>query len=169
METFTMPNDPATILKLQDLLAAIRAYPDPRRASTEWKQAFNLLKKTDAESNHVANVVAMRGVDALAALIDELVAANEPASAVEPDPDAPGTPDDLTCKMALQAFRKRLKLMRLDEESKIDARNPLSKGGQSEISAIVPPKQWPAAVWNELVRRGKLRHTGKGFYELTGH
>lgn len=163
-----MPHDPAIIQKLQELLTAIRAYPDPRRAAAEWKQAFNLLKKTDAESNHVANVVARRGVDALAELIDELAAANEPAPVGEPGPDAPGTPDDLTCKMALQAFKKRLKLIRLDDESQVDARNPLSKGGKSEVSSILPPSEWPAAVWNELVRRGKLRHTGKGFYELTG-
>ncbi|QNN25330.1 hypothetical protein HED60_02455 [Planctomycetales bacterium ZRK34] len=71
--------------------------------------------------------------------------------------------------MALQAFKKRLKLIRLDDESQVDARNPLSKGGKSEVSSIMPPNEWPAAVWNELVRRGKLKHTGKGFYELTGH
>jgi hypothetical protein len=32
----------------------------------------------------------------------------------------------------------------------------------------VPPSQFPQAVWDELVRRGKLRTTDQEFYELVG-
>jgi len=158
-----MDTDPQIVEKLKELLAAIRKYPDPRRATKEWKQAYNLLKKTDAERNHVDNVVAMRGVDNLAKLIDEVSAADEP-----PPPPDPNAPDDNTCQKALRAFKKRLRLTRLDDESQIDARNPLSKGEASQIDQIVPPTEFPKAVWDELVRRGKLRPTGKGFYALTG-
>ena len=63
-----------------------------------------------------------------------------------------------------QAFRKRLSLMVLDEESKL-GRNPLTKGAKSGIAGIVPPGEWPEPVWQELVRQGKLRHVGHGFYE----
>ncbi len=144
--------------KLNDLLTAIRASGDPRRAAAEWKQAFNLLKKTDLPANRVANVVAMRGVDQLAELIESLAG---PPQVAEED-----RPDEETCKAALRAFRKRLKLTRLDDESQIDNRNHLSKGAVSEINAIIPPADWPAAVWQELARQGKLRALGKGFYEL---
>lgn len=157
-----MSVDDAMMAKLDELVETIGKYPDPRRASTEWKQVFNLLKKTDANANHVANIVAMRGLDRLRELLDEL-RPGEAAADAEPDPNAP---DDATCKAALKAFKKRLKLMRLDEESQIQKRDPLSKGAASEIMAIIPPTEWPAAVWAELVRRGKLRHTGRGFYEL---
>lgn len=158
-----MTVEPDILAKLGELLAAIRKYEDPRRAATEWKQAFNLLKKTPADANHVANVVAMRGVGQLAELIEQLGAPEAPPP--PPDPDAP---DETTCNNALRAFRKRLKLTRLDEESKITSRNPLTKGQESEVAGIIPPNEWPAAVWQELARKGKLRHLGHGFYELIG-
>lgn len=157
-----MSLDPTLLSRLNDLLSEIRSFPDPRRATTQWKQTFNLLKKTNADANRVANIVAMRGVDQLAGLLDELTAPSKPPPA---EADAP---DDMTCKIAMQAFRKRLKLIRLDEESQLDQRDPLSKGARSQVQSIQPPNDWPAAVWQELERRGKLRHTGKGFYELTG-
>lgn len=68
-------------------------------------------------------------------------------------------------KKALKAFRKRLKLTRLDYESRLGY-GPMSKGGDSGITAIPPPNQFPAAVWDELVRQGKLKYVGQGLYEL---
>jgi hypothetical protein len=78
-------------------------------------------------------------------------------------PDATPTPQEL--KAAFKAFKKRLKLTRLDAESKINA-NPLSSGRGSGIVAIMPPLEFPPAVWDELVRQGKLKRAGGGTYEL---
>ena len=78
-------------------------------------------------------------------------------------PDAIPTPHDL--KAALKAFKKRLKLTRLDAESNLGG-GPLSSGRGSGIVAIVPPNQFPPAVWDELVKQGKLKHAGRGTYEL---
>ena len=153
-----------TLAKLDELLAAIRAASDPRRASAEWKQAYNLLKKTPAAGNHLDNVIARRGIDGLVEVIDGLRAPEEVAAETDPA----DRPDDPTCKAALRAFKKRLKYMRLDEESRIDSRNPMSKGHHSAIRAIEPPRDWGPDVWAELVRRGDLVRAGKGFYELPG-
>jgi hypothetical protein len=68
-------------------------------------------------------------------------------------------------KRALKAFRKRLKLMRLDDESRLGG-GPLSGGRPSQIIAITPPREFPQAVWDELVRQGKLKKAGQGNYEL---
>ncbi len=81
------------------------------------------------------------------------------------EPDPTPTPQDL--KAALKAFKKRLKLTRLEEESKISG-GPLSGGRSSGIVAITPPNQFPQAVWDELVKQGKLKKAGRGMYELTG-
>ncbi len=70
-------------------------------------------------------------------------------------------------KAALKAFRKRLKLMQLDDQSKI-GRSPMSGGRPSGIMAITPPDQFPAAVWEELARQGKLKKAGANMYELRG-
>jgi hypothetical protein len=78
----------------------------------------------------------------------------------------PATPSqhDLL-KGALKAFKKRIKVMRLDNESgKIGG--PLSGGKSSSIVAITPPSQFPKEIWDELVKQGKLTYEGHGMYQL---
>lgn len=70
-------------------------------------------------------------------------------------------------KAAMKAFKKRLKLTCLDDQSKIGV-GPMSSGRQSGIVGITPPDQYPQSVWDELARRGKLKRVGNGLYELAG-
>ena len=84
------------------------------------------------------------------------------SAADAPQPSAL-SPQEL--KAALKAFRKRLKLTQLDDQSRIGV-GPMSSGRQSGIVAITPPDQFPPAVWEELARQGKLRRAGSGLYEL---
>ena len=65
---------------------------------------------------------------------------------------------------AMKAFKKRLKLTALDEDSRL-GRGAFSAGAQG-ICAIQPPNQYPPEVWAELCRQGKLCHSGHGLYEL---
>ena len=67
-------------------------------------------------------------------------------------------------KQAFKAFKKRLKLTRLDHESRISA-SPLT-GRSSDLVAVSPPNQYPQSVWDELVRQGKLKKMGSGTYGL---
>ena len=69
------------------------------------------------------------------------------------------------CKAAFKAFKKRLKLMQLDDASRI-GRGPMSSGQGSTIAGITPPDQYPRAVWEELVKQGKLKRAGHGTYAL---
>jgi len=80
-----------------------------------------------------------------------------------PTPLVPPTPE--TLRNALKAFKKRLKLSRLDDESAL-GHGPLSSGRSAGIVAITPPNQYPRAVWDELVTQGKLKYSGQGLYEL---
>jgi hypothetical protein len=80
-------------------------------------------------------------------------------------PPAPGSPTPEQLKSAFKAFRKRLKLTRLDEESRLGGRG-LTGGHRSGIAGITPPHEYPQAVWDELVRQGKLRKMGHGTYGL---
>ncbi len=73
--------------------------------------------------------------------------------------------DAANLKRALKAFRKRLKLTHLNEESKL-GRSPLTGGKKSEVTAIMPPHQYPTEVWAELAKQGRLKDTGSGFYRL---
>ena len=80
----------------------------------------------------------------------------------QPSSSAPA-PEEL--KRALKAFKKRLKLTRLDEESGLGGGN-MTGGRTSGIVAITPPNQYPRAVWDELVKQGKLIASDQGLYEL---
>jgi hypothetical protein len=88
---------------------------------------------------------------------DEIMAHTESPSPVPPDKEQ--------LKRAFKAFKKRLKLTRLDEESQITGR-VLTGGRDSGIVAIQPPNEFPQAVWDELVRQGRLKPAGHGTYEL---
>jgi hypothetical protein len=76
-----------------------------------------------------------------------------------------GVPSAEELKRAYKAFKKKLKLTRLDAESNLGG-GPLSSGRGSGIVAITPPHQFPPAVWDELVKQGKLKRAGGGTYEL---
>ena len=75
--------------------------------------------------------------------------------------DSPTT-DEL--RKALKAFKKRLKLTRLDDESSL-GHGPMSSGRSSGLMAIVPPAQYPKAVWDKLVEQGRLEYVGHGLYQ----
>lgn len=73
------------------------------------------------------------------------------------------TADEL--RRAMKAFKKRLKLSRLDAESGL-GRGAMTGGNASGIVSIIPPRQYPKAVWDELVRLGRLKYVGQGLYEI---
>jgi hypothetical protein len=81
--------------------------------------------------------------------------------------DSADIPSTEQLKRAFKAFKKRLKLTRLDDESKVN-RRPVTGGKGSAIVAIAPPNEFPSEVWNALVRQGKLKNAGHGMYELVG-
>ena len=84
---------------------------------------------------------------------------------VPTDAPPPNPPSKEELKQAFKAFKKRLKLTRLDAESLLGG-GPLSSGRDSGIVAIQPPGDFRQAVWDELVRQGKLKPAGHGTYEL---
>ncbi len=79
-----------------------------------------------------------------------------------PIPEPPSKED---LRLAMKAFRKRLKLTRLDDESRLGY-GPMSGGGKSQVAAITPPDTFPKAVWQELAQQGKIRREGGGLYSL---
>ncbi|MAG58208.1 MAG: hypothetical protein CMJ83_18125 [Planctomycetes bacterium] len=80
--------------------------------------------------------------------------------------DRPPPLDKATLKSAMKAFRKRMKLTRLDDESGLGGR-ALTGGGSSGIAGIRPPDKFPMEVWEELARQGRLESQGSGLFGLT--
>lgn len=157
-----------------------------------WDSAKLALAKLAPNDPEAEKVVARKDVEGLARLVTKLGAAvraepmtrrddaaktspppaaplespiqdSTPPSVAPPTADEPPTPEML--KRAMKAFRKRLKLKKLDDESRL-GRSPMTGGKQSAVVAIMAPREFSPAVWQELVRQGKLRHAGGSFYEL---
>jgi hypothetical protein len=75
----------------------------------------------------------------------------------------PSTDDEL--KKALKAFKKRLKLTQLDEDSRL-GHSPLTGTGKEKIVSIQPPLGFGREIWEELAEKGCLKRDTAGFYEL---
>ncbi len=70
-----------------------------------------------------------------------------------------------TIKRAVKAFRRRLKLTREEDEARL-GNDAMTQGRKSSIVGVKPPEQYPQEVWDELVKRGRMRSLGDGVYEL---
>jgi hypothetical protein len=75
----------------------------------------------------------------------------------------PATDEEL--RKAYKAFKKRLKLTRLDDESRL-SHGPLSSPGKDKVVSIQPPSGFGRDIWEELADKGVLRRDGIGFYQL---
>jgi hypothetical protein len=67
-------------------------------------------------------------------------------------------------RKALKAFKKRMKLTQLDDDSKL-GHSPLT-GSKSKVISIQPPAGFGKEIWEELAEKGYLKRDGIGFYEL---
>ena len=72
------------------------------------------------------------------------------------------TEEDL--RKALKAFKKRMKLTQLEEDSRL-GRSPLT-GAKSTIVSIQPPAGFGKEIWDELADKGYLKRDGIGFFAL---
>lgn len=144
------------IQKLRQLHADIAASKDGLKIVDAWSTVARLLPRATTNQAEAARVIKSKDAAGLLALIDE----------IERPPVAPAQPahaTDQEMKDAMHAFRKRLKLARLDDESRLGSRYTTG-GRHSRIDAIEPPRDFPKRVWDALVQAGRLVDTGKGFY-----
>lgn len=67
-------------------------------------------------------------------------------------------------KRALKAFKKRLKMHQLEEDSKLGRAK--TTGARNSIVAIQAPVGFPREVWDQLQAKGYITHDGGMFYKL---
>lgn len=144
--------------KLRQTVSDIQKAGNPGQAAGAWELAGRLLGRMPVDGAEAARVCAAKDVEALDAMVLRLerpAAGDEPAEPV----------DEKEMERALKAFKKRLHLMQLAEESKLGGKQ-LTAGRKTTIDAIVPPGEFPVEVWRALALAGKLKNTGQGFYAL---
>jgi len=141
---------------LLTVLASVVAEPDasgPGPAS--WSDARAAAQACGALDEDVAGAIASEDAGAVRAILAQWLAGERHLLVHDRD----------VLKRALKAFRKRLKITVLDAESSVGG-GPMSSCRRSSIVAITPPERYPRAVWDELVRQGRLIDAKKGMYEL---
>jgi hypothetical protein len=134
-----------------DALRELEANPGDPSPWTRIDEAFGDARASEPDA---AAAIDARDAAALAQLLEEWRSGKR----LSPERDR------LVLKRALKAFRKSLKVTRLDDESKIGG-NPMTTGKSSGVVGIVPPARYPRAVWDELVRQKRL-FGERGVYEL---
>jgi hypothetical protein len=127
---------------------------DPANAIA-WAQISSAIEVARAAEPELGRIVDARDAAALAALVGKWSS----GEALLPEHDR------ATLKSAVKAFKKSLKVTRLDDESGIGG-GAMSSGKKSGIVAIAPPARFAQDVWDELVRQGKLVDARHGIYEL---
>ncbi|MFG0319606.1 MAG: hypothetical protein ACF8XB_20205 [Planctomycetota bacterium JB042] len=145
--------NPLLCRRVAEAVEAIRA--EPERADALWSSLAFDYATTSAADPDVAAAIAARDPAAVEKILEDW------------DRDRRPRPleDREMLKKAMKAFRKRLKLTRLDDESRLGV-GATTKGSPSAIVGIVPPNDHPPAIWAELARQGRLVDCKGGMYGL---
>ncbi len=177
--------------KLSQIVSDLWLAEEGTNTTKLWGKAQIALMRMGVDANRVAKIVGKRDVEGLAELVKEVDKEGAKPQAAEPDVpkkaagaipvndkrtikqmqadvaarDGHDSLDRDNLKRAMKAFRKKLKSMRRDDESKLGNRYT-TYGKQSHITAITPPNMYPTAVWEKLVEEGRLKKGGQGTYEL---
>ena len=174
-----VPLPPQLVKEIDAALAKLEA-ADAASAGPHWGVMHKLLLKAKVDPQALMRIVGSRDLAEMRRAVAR--AKGESVEDVQATVDAGGTGgvagsggatgaedvpafDQALLQEALRLFRKRLKLSQLDADSKL-GHGPMSGTGQYRIQSMVPPRDHPAAVWEALVRAGKLRREGDGFYSL---
>ncbi len=185
-----MPPIPPQLAKELDAALATLEAADPAAAGPRWGALHKLLLKAKHDPQALMRIVGARDLAAMRRAVARAKgeAVEEPAAgaahgavtgadaacvaaggatgvAAASAGPAAAQIEESTLHDALRLFRKRLKLMQLDADSKL-GHGPTSGTGQHRIQSMVPPRDYPVAVWDALARAGKLRREGDGFYSL---
>jgi hypothetical protein len=143
--------------------AELVAAGDAATAGPQWGAMHKLLLKAKVDPHAIMRLVGARDGAGLADLVRWL--RGEEIAAPEPEAPAVEEIDIETQRAAMRVFRKRLRLARLDAESRLGG-GKLTGGKHHGIDAIVAPREYPMKVWAALVAAGRLRSDGKGFFSL---
>ncbi|MEM9066142.1 MAG: hypothetical protein AAGB51_11700 [Planctomycetota bacterium] len=149
------------VQKLRSLVDSIAANKVPVQVQRDWDTVGRLLQRTPVNQAHASDVLAAQDIAGLDALVRTLEAPTDEEK-LTVDPEHFPKEDR---EAALRAFKKRLKLARLNDESRLGGRYT-SGGKRSGIDAIQPPGEYPPEMWHALVAEGKLVDTGQGFFRL---
>lgn len=147
--------DPQMHLLSSVLARAVAELATDAPKDAPWNHAKHALESTRAQEPELAQVIDGRDLTALRAIVEQWSTGKR----LLPKQDRE------VLSRAMKAFRKSLKVTRLDAESTIGG-GPMSGGRSSGIAGMRPPDRYPREVWDELARQKRLISVGHGIFEL---
>ncbi|MDA1008736.1 MAG: hypothetical protein O2800_07025 [Planctomycetota bacterium] len=154
---------PQLLIEIAASLATITS-AEPASAGSRWGAMHKLLLKAKVDPKVIMRLVGTRDLPALTKVVAQL---RGEAVADEPPPPVVEVAaiDPSILKSALKVFRRRLKFSQLDAESRLGV-GPMSSGVDRRIDSMLPPGDFPMAVWDALVADGKLHRDRDGYYGI---
>ena len=134
-------------------------------AGSLWGQLHKLFLKSPVEPDVAAQIIMHKDVEELKQVVGQLQHGEK--ATVESEHNELPLPElsHETKKQAMRTFRKRVKFIKLDRESKLGI-GPLTTGKEATFDSVEAPHDYPREVWKVLATEGQLIDDGGGFYRL---
>ena len=134
-------------------------------AGSLWGQLHKLFLKSPVEPDVAAKIIMHKDVEELKQVVGQLQHGEK--ATVESEHSEHPLPElsHETKKQAMRTFRKRVKFIKLDRESKLGI-GPLTTGKEATFDSVEAPHDYPREVWKVLATEGQLIDDGGGFYRL---
>jgi len=157
----------APLQSSQDIVDAIVSIAQKIHLTDEpgplWGELHKAFLKSTVEAPIAAKIIMHKDIEELKKVVSQLKSGSDVLieEVVEELPEL----EHETVIDALRVFRKRIKFMKLDHESKLGV-GPLTGGRELQFDSVMAPHEYPMEIWKALVRDGHLIDDGGGFFRI---
>ena len=129
-----------------------------------WGELHKAFLKSEVDKSVAAKIIMHKDVAELQQVVAQLQKGSEVELVITEEVDVPEL-DHETQIEAMRCFRKRLKFMILDRESKLGV-GPLTGGKDASVDSMMAPHDFKMEVWLALAVDGQLVNDGGGFFHI---
>lgn len=152
----------------QDIIDTIVSIAEKIQALDEagplWGELHKAFLKSDVDTLVAAKIIMHKDIEELQHVILQLQSGGEIQLNQSEEVVLPTLSHEEQIE-AIRVFRKRVKFMKLDRESKLGV-GPLSKGKDMNVDSMMAPHDHPMEVWLALASAGLLIDDGGGFFHI---
>jgi len=129
-----------------------------------WGELHKVFLKSSVEPSTAAKIIMHKDTVELNKVITQLQSGSTVELEVVESLVLPTLTHEVQIE-ALRVFRKRVKFMKLDRESKLGV-GPLTSGKEANVDSMMAPHDHPMEVWLALAKDGLLVDDGGGFFHV---
>ena len=137
---------------------------EPDAPSSLWGELHKAFLKSEVDSSLAAKIIMHKDVGELQQVVAQLMQGDDVELTITETLDVPKL-DHETQIEAMRCFRKRVKFMILDRESKLGV-GPLTSGKDASVDSMMAPHDYKMEVWLALAVDGQLVDDGGGFFHI---